>query len=41
MKSYEYHRIGKLAEQLEAAKVGRGTIARIMEGGEDATVVKL
>lgn len=34
MKSYEYHRIGKLAEQLELAGIDREIIDRIMEGGE-------
>jgi hypothetical protein len=35
MKNYEYHRIGRLAEQLEIAGIDRGIIDRIMEGGED------
>jgi len=35
MKNYEYHRIGKLAEQLEIAGINREIIDRIMEGGED------
>jgi hypothetical protein len=35
VKKYEYHRIGKLAEELETAGIGRETIDRIMEGGED------
>ena len=35
MKNYEYHRIGKLAEQLEAANITPAIIDRIMEGGED------
>jgi hypothetical protein len=34
MKNYEYHHIRKLAEQLEVAKIDRGIIDRIMEGGE-------
>jgi hypothetical protein len=34
MKTYEYHRIGELAEQLEVAKVDRGIVDQIMEGGE-------
>lgn len=34
-KKYEYHRIGRLAEQLEAAGIDREIIDRIMEGGED------
>jgi hypothetical protein len=35
MKNYEYQRIGKLAEQLETAKIDREKIDQIMEGGED------
>jgi hypothetical protein len=35
MKNYEYHRIGKLAEQLEVAGIDREIIDRIMESGED------
>lgn len=35
MNRYEYHRIGKLAEQLEVAGIDRGIIDRIMEGGEE------
>ena len=35
MNSYEYHRIGRLAEQLEIADVDPEIIDRIMEGGED------
>ena len=35
MKNYEYGRIGKLMEQLEAAKVDKKAIDRIMEGGEN------
>ncbi len=35
MKNYEYGRIGKLAEQLEVAKVDQEKIDQIMEGGED------
>ena len=35
MKNYEYHRIGKLAEQLEIAGIEDKIIDRIMEGGED------
>jgi hypothetical protein len=35
MKNYEYHRITKLEEQLEAAKIDKKIVARIMEGGED------
>ncbi len=34
MKNYEYHRIGRLAEQLELAKIDRDIIYSIMEGGE-------
>ena len=33
--SYEYHRIGKLVNQLEAAGVEQRIIDRIMEGSED------
>ncbi len=35
IKNYEYHRIGKLAEQMEVAKIDPQIIARIMEGGEE------
>jgi len=35
MKNYEYHRIGRLAEQLENAGIDRDIIGQIMEGGED------
>jgi hypothetical protein len=35
MNKYEYHRIGRLAEQLEIAGFDRGIIDRIMEGGQD------
>jgi hypothetical protein len=35
MKNYEYHRIGKIAEQMEIAKVNQDIIDQIMEGGED------
>jgi len=35
VKNYEYHRIGKLAEQLEIAGIDREITDRIMEGGED------
>lgn len=35
MKNYEYHRIGRLAKQLEAAGVDKAKIDRIMDGGED------
>lgn len=35
MKKYEYARIGRLAEQLEAARVDREIIDQIMDGGED------
>ena len=35
MNNYEYHRIGKLAEQLENAGIDREKIDQIMEGGED------
>jgi hypothetical protein len=35
MKYYEYHRIGHLAEQLEATKVDQGIIDQIMADGED------
>ncbi len=35
MKNYEYHRIGRLAEQLEIAKIDQDIIDDIMEGGED------
>ena len=35
MKNYEYHRIGKLAQQLEIAGIEDKIIDRIMEGGED------
>ena len=35
MKNYEYHRIGKLAEQLEIAGIDREITDRIMKGGED------
>jgi hypothetical protein len=35
MKNYEYHRIGRLAEQLEIAKINQEKIEQIMEGGED------
>jgi hypothetical protein len=35
MKKYEYKRIERLAEQLEIAKVDRGKIDQVMEGGED------
>ncbi len=35
MKHYEYQRIGRLAEQLEAARIEPAVIDRIMEGGED------
>jgi len=35
MKNYEYHRIGKLAEQLEQAEIDQEKIDRIMVGGED------
>jgi hypothetical protein len=34
MKTYEYHRIGKLEEQLEAAGVESKIIGQVMEGGE-------
>ncbi len=34
MKNYEYHRIGKIAEQLENAEVSREIIDQIMEDGE-------
>ena len=35
MKNYEYHRIGKLAEQLEIAGIDEKITNQIMEGGED------
>ena len=35
MKKYEYQRIGRLAEQLEVAKVDRDKIDQIMNAGED------
>jgi hypothetical protein len=35
MKNYEYHRIGRLAEQLEITGIDRRKIDQIMEGGED------
>jgi len=35
MKNYEYHRIGKLAEQLEITRIAQEIIDQIMEGGED------
>ena len=35
MGNYRYHRIGKLAKQLEIAKIDRETIDQIMEDGED------
>lgn len=35
MKQYEYHRIVKLAEQLEAAWIDPDVIDRILEGGDD------
>jgi hypothetical protein len=35
MKTYEYHRIGELARQLEVARVDGKIIDRIMEGGEN------
>ena len=35
MNKYEYHRIGRLAEQLEIAGIDREKIDRIMEGGQD------
>jgi hypothetical protein len=34
MKNYEYHRIGRLARQLEETKVEPGIIDQIMDGGE-------
>jgi hypothetical protein len=35
MKQYEYHRIGKIAEQMETAGIDREIIDQIMAGGED------
>jgi hypothetical protein len=35
MKNYEYHRIGRLAEQLEMAGINQDIVGQIMEGGED------
>ncbi len=35
MKHYEYHRIGRLAEQLEIAQVDKDIIDQIMEDGEN------
>jgi hypothetical protein len=35
MKSYEYHRIGELAKQLEEAEVEPAIIDQIMEGGKE------
>jgi len=35
MKTYEYHRIGELATQLEKAGIKQETIDNIMEGGEN------
>ena len=35
MKKYEYARIGRLAEQLEVAKLDREIIDQIIDGGED------
>jgi len=35
MKNYEYHRITKLAEQLEVAKIETQIIEQILEGGEE------
>ena len=35
MKTYEYHRIGHLAEQLDNAKIDQEIIDRIMEGGDE------
>ncbi len=34
MKNYEYHRITRMAEQLQVAKVDKEIIDQIMEGGE-------
>ena len=34
-KKYEYHRIGELAEQLEAAGIETEIIAKMMEGGDN------
>ncbi len=35
MGNYKYHRIGKLAKQLEIAKIDRAIFDQIMEGGEE------
>jgi hypothetical protein len=35
MKTYEYHRIGELAAQLEKARIKREIIDEIMEGGDN------
>jgi hypothetical protein len=38
MKTYEYHRIGKLEEQMGAAGVDQEITARIMEGEKASSV---